>query len=63
MELQFSTKEESNLRRELAFLNLTPAKRLETFLQMLCEFQALPVKKGLKHKNDDKNNFVLVCDA
>jgi hypothetical protein len=63
MELQFSTKDENNLRRENDFLKLSPARRLETFLQMINEFQVLPLNKGTIHKNDSSNNFVLMENA
>ena len=59
VELIFATKEENNKRREKAFLALSPIERLESFLRMVSEFQTLPLKDGLEHKNDKKGNFIL----
>ena len=58
--LIFSTKEENNKRRQKAFLALSPIERLHAFLKMADEFQILPINKGMKHKNEKKDNFILV---
>lgn len=59
MEIVFETKEESNKRKEEAFLALSPGERLKLFLVMAEQFQVLPLKEGYVHKNDIKGNFVL----
>lgn len=56
MEISFNTKEESNIRREQTFLELTPSERVRLFILRSIQLSTIPSKI---QKNADKDNFVI----
>ena len=59
MEIIFTTKQESNKRRQEEFLKLEPIERIYTFLELVVRVNKFPTKKN-KEKN---NNFVIVINT
>lgn len=57
MEIIFATKEENNKRREIEFLSLSYAERLELFFLMFDENEI--IGKDKSHPNDKKGNFII----
>jgi len=55
MDITFTTKEESNKRRENDFLKLKPVERFYKFLELMIVINKYPTKK----RNKKKNNFVI----
>lgn len=59
MEISFTTKEESNQRREEAFLKLKPVERFYSFLNLMVSVNQFPTKNN---ENKNKDNFVIVIN-
>jgi len=56
MEIRFQTKEQSNKRQQLAFLNLSGAERLKSFLHLMEQVNRFPTK----HIKKRTNNYLIV---
>ena len=57
MEINFRSKEVSNAIQRAKFLELSPAERVHSFIEMTYLFNNFPVHSKEKKKN---NNFVIV---
>lgn len=55
MEISFTTKEESNKKREEEFLELKPIERIYKFLELVVRVNKFPTKE----KKEKNNNFVI----
>jgi len=55
MEISFTTKEESNKKREEEFLELKPIERIYKFLELVVRVNKFPIKE----KKEKNNNFVI----
>jgi len=59
MEITFQTKEESNKERETAFLKLTGAERISSFLNLMEQVSKFPTK----YKKKKTNNFLIILPS
>ncbi len=55
MEIKFTTKEQSNIEQEQAFLKLSPHERFVAFIRLSNQILKLPTRKP----QEKKNNFVV----
>jgi len=55
MEITFTTKEESNKKRQEEFLKLSPIERIYSFLELVVRVNKFPTK----YKKEKNNNFVI----
>ena len=59
MKIIFQTKEESNKERETAFLKLTGAERISSFLNLMEQVSKFPTK----YKKKKTNNFLIILPS
>jgi hypothetical protein len=59
MEISFTTKEESNKKRQEEFLKLVPAERFYRFLNLMMSVKRFPTKA----KKENSNNFKIVIKS
>ncbi len=68
MEITFTTKQESNKRRQEEFLKLKPVERFYKFLELMVYVNQLPTK-AKKHRNNpesfrgETSNFIIEINA
>jgi hypothetical protein len=55
VEIKFTTKEQSNIEQEQAFLKLSPHERFVAFIRLSNQILKLPTRKP----QEKKNNFVV----
>lgn len=60
MEIRFTTKEESNAQRQMDFLNLPKAERVQAFFALCRRMKSFPVKQEHASKKD---NFLIVITS
>lgn len=60
MEVRFTTKEESNARRQADFLKLSKTERVLAFFALCRRMKSFPVKQNSSPKKD---NFLIVITA
>ncbi len=56
MEIFFQTKEESNKKQLLDFLNLSKTERIYSFLDLILKMKQFPIKNKIENKNA---NFII----
>ena len=56
MEILFQTKEESNKKQLIDFLNLSKIERIYSFLDLIFKMKQFPVKNKIENKNA---NFII----
>lgn len=56
MEILFQTKDESNKKQLIDFLNLSKIERIYSFLDLILKMKQFPVKNNIENKNA---NFII----
>lgn len=56
MEIFFQTKEESNKKQLVDFLNLSKTERIYSFLDLILKMKKFPIKNKIENKNA---NFII----
>ena len=59
MEITFTTKEESNKKRQEEFLKLEPIERIYKFLELVVRVNKFPTKTDNYRIKKKNNNFVI----
>lgn len=60
MEVRFTTKEESNARRQADFLKLSKTERVLAFFALCRRMKSFPVKQN---SSPNKDNFLIIINA